>query len=196
MGEMSTHKHRLPVLVLRRDGPRPGADSDTARHPPDQRTPVRRRDGLPGRRLARPGGARHGRSAREGPRGTRLKTGQTVADIGAGTGYMTVKMAKTCRPIGTGVRRGRPAPDDRAAATAARQGPRHQRHAGTRPARRSEAAALDARSRAARGRVPRILGAPEDAPRGYGTRSSQQDGSSCSSTGRRIRRFRSGRSTR
>jgi len=94
---MSPHKHRLPVsaafvlaatiIVLAQTATQPGT------HP------------ISGRRFAGVMGYqgadwldREERDSEEAPEraleALNLKTGQTVADIGAGTGYMTVRMAK------------------------------------------------------------------------------------------------------
>src|ERR1700687_6392750 len=94
---MSTHKHRLPisaafvlaatVIVLAQTAAQPGT------HP------------ISGRRFAGVMGYqgadwldREERDIEEAPEraleALNLKTGETVADIGAGTGYMTVRMAK------------------------------------------------------------------------------------------------------
>ena len=125
-----------------------------------------------------------------------LKTGQTVADIGAGTGYMTVKMAKRVGPSGR-VYAEDVQPE---MIELLRQRLARDRVTNVTPVLgllddpKLPASTLDSSSCSwtctTNSQSPRRCSAR------YGRRSSQEHGSSCSSTERRIRRFRSGRSTR
>ena len=72
-----------------------------ARSPPDIRPPLRRRHGRGRRRLAGAAGARPKRSSpTKRSRCSNIAKGATVADIGAGNGYITWRLAERVGPTG------------------------------------------------------------------------------------------------
>ena len=92
-----------------------------------------------------------------------IKKGSTVADIGAGSGYMTIRMARRVGDQRRRLRQRHPAADARSARPAPEKGKIANVRADPRHTGRSEAAGRVARDGADGGRVPRVLPAAGDA---------------------------------